>query len=222
MHPLALAVVMREVVRRNRIGDGIVYLQVTRGVAPRNHAFPKPEVPPALVITAREMPMAPRLKRAARGVAVVSAPDNRWGRVDIKTVGLLPNVLAKEAAHAAGAYETWFVDRDGFVTEGASTNAWIVSAGGTLMTRPADHGILWGVTRSVLLDVVRGQGIELEERPFSLAEAMNAREAFLTSATNAVMPIVKIDGKAVGNGKPGPIGVGLRRAILDAAEISNL
>ena len=222
MNPSALAVVMREVVRRNRIGDGIVYLQVTRGVAPRDHAFPKPEVPPALVITAREMPMEPRLKRAERGVTVVTAPDNRWGRVDIKTVGLLPNVLAKEAGHTAGAYETWFVDRDGFVTEGASTNAWIVSAGGALMTRPADHGILWGVTRGVLLDVVRGEGIRLEERAFSLAEALKAKEAFLTSATNAVMPIVKIDGKAIGDGKPGPVSKRLRQARLAAVEVSPL
>jgi D-alanine transaminase len=213
---------MREVVRRNRIDDGIVYVQVTRGVAPRDHAFPEPHVPPAIVVTARAMPMEPRNKAAEKGVAVITVPDTRWARVDIKTVGLLPNVLAKETGRAAGAFETWFVDAKGFVTEGTSTNAWIVSAGGTLVTRPADRSILWGVTRAVLLDIVRREGLRLEERAFSVSEAIAADEAFLTSATNPVTPVVKIDGRTIGDGKPGPVALRLRRAILDAAEMSVL
>lgn len=220
LHPSALAVVMREVIRRNRVDEGIVYLQVTRGVAPRDHAFPPAGVRPSLVVTARAMPMAPRQKRAEEGVAVVTAADNRWGRVDIKSVALLPNVLAKQAGREAGAFETWFVDKDGMVTEGTSTNAWMVSADGALVTRPADHGILWGITRAVLLDLVRQEGLRLEERAFSVAEALAAREAFLTSTTSAVTPVVRLDGKAIGSGKPGPVARRLRRAFLAHAEIS--
>jgi D-alanine transaminase len=212
----SLAVVLAEVVRRNRIGDGIVYLQVTRGVAQRDHAFPIPAVLPGLVVTAKEMPLAPREAKARRGIAVVTVPDIRWGRVDIKTVGLLPNVLARQKSHEAGAEEAWMVDRDGFVTEGASSNAWIVNADGALVTRQADTSILGGIVRSLLAETVGAEGLTLEERPFSLAEARAAREAFLTSTTNAVMPIVKIDGRAVGNGRPGPVSLRLRRALLAA------
>jgi D-alanine transaminase len=220
MTPAALGVVLREVVRRNRIVDGLVYLQVTRGVAPRDHAFPASAVPPAMVVTAKSLPLAPRDDRAARGVTVITVPDNRWARVDIKTIGLLPNVLAKQQAREAGAFEAWFVDADGFVTEGASTNAWIVTADRALVTRPAETGILRGITRTVLVDVVTGEGFHLEERRFSVAEALAAREAFLTSATAAVTPIVKIDGKAVGTGKPGPLAAQLRRAFRRAVEIA--
>ena len=220
MTPAALGVVLREVIRRNRIVDGLVYLQVTRGVAPRDHAFPASAVPPAIVVTAKSLPLAPRDDRAARGVAVITVPDNRWARVDIKTIGLLPNVLAKQQAREAGAFEAWFVDADGFVTEGASTNAWIVTADRALVTRPAETGILRGITRTVLVDVVTGEGFHLEERRFSVAEALAAREAFLTSATAAVTPIVKIDGKAVGTGKPGPLAAQLRRAFRRAVEIA--
>ena len=222
MHRSALAVVMREVVRRNRIDDGIVYVQITRGVAPRDHAFPEPNVPPAIVVTARAMPAEPRQRAAEKGVAVITVPDTRWARVDIKTVGLLPNVLAKEQGRAAGAYETWFVDRDGNVTEGTSTNAWIVTADGVLTTRPTDNAILWGVTRAVLLDIVRAEKLRLEERAFSVSEAYAAREAFLTSATNPVTPVVRIDGRTIGKGKPGPVALRLRRAMRDAAEMSDI
>jgi D-alanine transaminase len=218
MAPAALGVVLREVVRRNRVVDGLVYLQVTRGVAPRDHAFPAPVVSPAIVVTAKSIPIASRDARASKGVAVVTVPDNRWTRVDIKTIGLLPNVLAKQSAHEAGAFEAWFVDGRGFVTEGASTNAWIVTSDGGLVTRPAETGILRGVTRTVLLDLAEGEGLRLEERPFSVAEALAAREAFLTSATTAVTPIVRIDGKNVGDGRPGPLAIRLRPALRAAAE----
>lgn len=215
----ALSVILREVIRRNRLGDGIVYLQVTRGASPRDHAFPPATVSPALVVTARALPMSARDARAETGVGVVTVPDNRWGRVDIKTVSLLPNVLAKQAAREAGAYEAWFVDGDGRITEGASTNAWIVTADGVLVTHQASSAILRGVTRTVILSVAAGAGIPVEERPFSLQEAKRAREAFLTSATSAVTPIVAIDGQSVGDGKPGEVARRLRSAFRKATEI---
>jgi D-alanine transaminase len=220
MAPAALGVVLREVVRRNRVVDGLVYIQVTRGVAPRDHAFPTAPVAPTLVVTAKTLARAPRDARAEKGVAVLSVPETRWARVDIKTVGLLANVLAKQQAREAGAFEAWFVDRDGFVTEGASTNAWIVTGQGTLVTRPADNGILRGVMRTVLVGVAARTGVRLEERPFSLQEALAAREAFLTSATAAVTPIVKINGGNVGDGRPGPVAAGLRAALRAAVEIA--
>ena len=212
----SLAVVLAEVARLNRIGDGIVYLQVTRGVAPRDHAFPHPAVAPGMVVTAKAMPREPREAKARRGIAVVTVPDIRWGRADIKTVGLLPNVLARQKSRDAGADEAWMVDRDGFVTEGASSNAWIVHAGGALITRQADTSILGGIVRGLLAETIGTEGLKLEQRPFSLAEALSAREAFLTSTTNAVMPIVKIDGRAIGNGRPGPVSRRLRGELLAA------
>lgn len=216
----ALGVVMREVVRRNRIADGIVYLQVTRGVAPRDHAFPAGHVAPGVTVTAKSMPIASRDRRAEQGVAVLTVPDIRWDRVDIKTISLLPNVLAKQQAREAGAFEAWFVDRDGMVTEGASTNAWIVTKDDAVVTRPADHGILRGITRSVLVEVLAAEALRLEERAFSLKEALGAREAFLTSATTAVTPIVKVDGKKIGNGRPGPVATRLRQVVTEAMEIA--
>jgi D-alanine transaminase len=220
MPPAAIGVVMREVVRRNRVADGLVYLQVTRGVARRDHAFPAAAVPPSLVVTARSLPLAPREARARTGVSVITLPETRWARVDIKSVGLLPNVLAKQQARDAGAFEAWFVDGDGYVTEGASTNAWIVTAGGALVTRPADNAILRGVMRTVVVNVAQAVGTPLEERRFTVAEALAAREAFLTSSTAAVTPIVKIDGANVGNGVPGPVAARLRSALRTAVEVA--
>ena len=217
MDKAALGAVMREVVRRNRISDGIVYVQVTRGVAPRDHAFPKPEVRPSLVVTARSMAMEARDERARKGVTVLTTPDNRWGRVDIKSVALLPNVLAKQKGRAAGAFETWFVDGQGLVTEGTSTNAWIVTGDGLLVTRQTDHAILAGITRAVLLDLIAREGLTFEERAFSVPEALAAREAFLTSATTAVTPVVRIDGTRVGKGRPGRLAQRLRKAFFAAS-----
>jgi D-alanine transaminase len=210
IEPAALRVVLREIVRRNRVVDGLVYVQVTRGVAPRDHAFPKHAVRPSLVVTAKSISLDARDARAAKGVTVVTVPETRWARVDIKTIGLLPNVLAKQQAHEAGAFEAWFVDRDGFVTEGSSSNAWIVTKKGAVVTRPADTAILRGVTRMALVDVLKREGLRFEERPFTLAEALRAREAFLTSATTAATPIVAIDGKAVGDGRAGQVALALR------------
>ncbi len=214
----ALERIVAEVVRRNRVRDGLVYMQVTRGVAPRDHAFPVKPVRPALVITAKRSDPAAAAARAERGVDVITVPENRWDRVDIKTVGLLPNVLAKQQAREAGAAEAWFVDPDGTVKEGASTNAWIVTKDGTLVTRPADRGILRGITRTTLFDVAARLGLRIEERGFTVDEARAAREAFITAATLEVMPVVRIDGAAVANGHPGSIALSLRAAFFDVAE----
>jgi len=215
----ALGIVLRETVRRNRVQHGLVYLQVTRGVARRDFQFPDQGTRPSVVVTARNLDRVKQERSAADGIAVVTVPDNRWDRVDIKSVSLLPNVLAKEAGRGAGAREAWFVDRDGFVTEGASSNAWIVTRDGKLVTRPADRGILRGITRTVVLDVAAAQNLALEERKFSVAEAYEAREAFITSASQIVMPVVSIDGRPVGNGAPGLVAIALRRDFHRLAEV---
>jgi D-alanine transaminase len=218
MSETALAIIMRECMRRNRVHNGIIYLQITRGVARRDHGFPPPGTHPSVVVTARSIDFAGNERTAAEGLAVITLPDNRWQRVDIKSISLLPNVLAKQAARERGAKEAWFVDRDGQVTEGASSNAWIVTKGGKVVTRPADNGILRGITRSVLIDVIKAQGLEFEERPFTVAEAQAAREAFLTSASQIVMPVVRIDDRPVGNGAPGSVATALRAEFHRHAE----
>ena len=216
----ALGVVLRETVRRNRVRDGLIYLQVTRGVARREHGFPPPGTRPSLVVTARPLDRMKQNALAELGIAVLTVPDDRWSRVDIKSVSLLPNVLARQAAHDAGAREAWLVDADGFVSEGSSTNAWIVTKTGRIVTRPADFGILRGITRTVVLEVAVKQGLTVEERPFTVAEAYEAHEAFATAATQIVMPVVMIDGKPIGDGKPGPVARGLRTCFHEMAETS--
>jgi D-alanine transaminase len=216
----ALRMVMRETVRRNRVRDGLVYIQVSRGAARRDHGFPPDDVRPGLVVVARSLDPATRAARAAAGVAVITLPDQRWAQPYIKTLQLLPNVLAKQAAREAGAFEAWFVDRDGFVTEGASTNAWIVTHDTGLVTRQADTSILHGVTRARLLDVAGALSLRFEERPFTPREAQEAKEAFLSSATTIATPVVSIDGKPIGDGRPGPTVAALRHAFLKTAEKS--
>jgi D-alanine transaminase len=213
----ALPVIMREVVNRNRVVNGMVYLQVTRGVAPRDHVFPA-GVPSSLVVTAKRTDPSVGMRRAEAGISVITVPENRWDRVDIKTVGLLPNVLARQQAREQGAYEAWFVDPDGTVKEGAATNAWIVAKDGKLVTRPAETGILRGVTRTTLFDVAAKLGLTIEERGFTVEEAKSAREAFITAATTLVMPVVAIDGTPVANGHPGATALALRAAFFDIAE----
>ena len=210
----ALQIIMGEVVRRNHVRNGLVYLQVTRGVAPRDHVFPGPGVRPALVVTAKRTDPALATKRAEAGLSVITVPENRWERVDIKTVGLLPNVLARQKAKLAGAQEAWFVDPDGTVKEGAATNAWIVTKDGVLVTRPAESGILRGITRTTLFAVAKSLGLTIEERGFSVDEA----KAFITAATTVVMPVVSIDGEPVANGHPGSVALSLRAAFFDVAE----
>lgn len=218
----ALAVIMREVIQRNHVENGVIYLQITRGVGPRNHTFPPNNVRPSLVVTARSVDPIEGDKTASEGISVITTPDNRWERVDIKTVSLLPNVLAKQKAKDAGAAEAWFVDDKGFVTEGASSNAWIVTTDGVLVTRGADSGILRGVTRDVVVELLKGEGIGFEERAFSVSEAVTAREAFITSAGNLVMPVVRIDGHDIGSGTPGEISQKLRTLFLTEANKSPL
>jgi D-alanine transaminase len=215
----ALDVVMRETIRRNGVGDGIVYLQITRGVARRDHAFPPAGTVPSIVVTARNLDAAGNERIAAEGIAVITMPDNRWLRVDIKSISLLPNVLAKQAARDRGAREAWLVDRDGRVTEGSSSNAWIVTREDRVMTHPAQNGILQGITRSVLIEAIKGQGLALEERAFTVEEAYAAREAFITGASQIVMPVVRIDDRPVGDGKPGPVALALRRDFHRHADI---
>jgi D-alanine transaminase len=214
----ALGVILREVVARNRVSYGIVYLQITRGVAKRDHAFPAGAIAPSLVVTARRLDKTRNEALAAKGIAVISVPENRWGRVDIKTVGLLPNVLARQAAIDQGARDAWFVDKAGFVTEASSANAWIVTDTGKLVTRHADHAILHGITRTVVLDAVKEQNVAVEQRAFMLDEAYKAREAFITSASQIVLPVVSINGRAIGDGKPGPVATALREVFHRFAE----
>lgn len=216
----ALTAVLKEAVRRNRVGEGLVYLQVSRGVAPRDHAFPKAPIPPSVVITVSAVDRAASEARAAKGVAVITTPENRWGRCDIKTVGLLPNALAKQKAREAGAAEAWFVDELGFVTEGASSNAWIVDREGRLRTRDTNANILRGITRRTLMDVIGDEGLQLDERPFTPQEAKEAREAFITGAGALVLPVVAVDGTAIGEGRPGPVATRLRRLYIERAKAS--
>jgi D-alanine transaminase len=212
MSNAALKVVMREVIRRNGVHDGIVYVQITRGIAARDHAFPK-TARPVLVVTSRRRRAAdPRA--AENGVAVITIPDIRWQRCDIKSVALLPNVLGKQRAREAGAFEAWQVDSGGMVSEGTSTNAWIVTSDATVITRQADCAILNGITRLALLDIIRREGYGFVERAFSVAEATSAREAFLTSTVVDLLPVVKIDGVPVGNGHPGSLSRKLRECYL--------
>ena len=214
----ALTQVLKETVRRNRVRNGIVYLQVTRGTARRDHPFPSPDTAPSVIVTSRSASASKAEAQAAKGVAVVTHPDIRWGRCDIKTVGLLANVLAKQAARDRGAYEAWMVDEMGLVTEGSSTNAWIVDKHGKLRTRDTQANILKGITRTAIMDLVASEGLELDERPFSVDEAKEAKEAFFTAAGAFVMPAVSIDGVRIGNGKPGPITTKLRTLYLDRAK----
>ena len=219
MSRAALGVVLRETVRRNRVRDGLVYFQVTRGVARRDFVFPAADTPPTVVVTARSSEPVRLEQAAGEGISVVTTRDIRWERVDIKSVSLLANVLAKQAAREQGAKEAWLVDAAGQVTEGGSSNAWIVTGDGKVVTRPAESGILRGITRTVLLDVIAAQGLVLEERPFTVEEAYHAREAFVTSATQIVMPVVRIDGRPIGNGAPGLVATALRREFHRHAEL---
>lgn len=199
--PVALGMIARRLIAVNAVNDGLLYIEVTRGVARRDHAFPAAGTRPTLVMTLRPFDFAAKRCAVEKGVAVALVPDERWARPDIKSVSLLPNVLAKEAARAAGAAEAWMV-RDGFVTEGGSTNAWIVTSDGAVVTRAADRSILRGVMRDTLL---RLGAARVEERAFTPAEAKGAAEAFITSTTNPCVPVVRVDGVAVGDGKPGPV-----------------
>lgn len=209
MSRAAMKAITREVIRRNLIKTGLVYMQVTRGVARRDHPFPKPGTPPSVVMTAKHVRL-PSRQKVEDGVKVISIRDIRWERCDIKTVSLLPNILGKQQAREAGATEAWQVDDDGMVTEGTSTNAWIITQEGELVTRPASNDILNGITRLRILKLAAEEGVKFVERPFSLDEALTAREAFISSATSFVTPVTQINDTVVGNGKAGSLSLKLR------------
>ncbi len=216
-----LAHVINQVVLRNRVQNGLAYLQVTRGAMPRDFCFPPTTVRTTLVCLARSQPRQTLLETAERGIKVITMPDIRWKRCDIKTVMLLPACLAKEEARSKGAAEAWFFDVDEMVTEGASSNAWIIDSKGQLITRALDEGILPGITRAVLLDLIGKQNLAVIQRPFSISEAKKAAEAFITSATNTVMPVISIDNTAIGDGTPGPITRKFRQIYQHSAQITD-
>lgn len=218
MSRAALKTVIAQIVRLNHVREGLVYLQVTRGTARRDHVFPSADTAPTLVLTAKSIDRPAAEAKAGKGIKVVTTPENRWGRCDIKTINLLPNVLARQAAKEEGAGEAWFVDSDGYVTEGAASNAWIINAEGTLVTRELTANILRGVTRSTLMQVIGRSNLKVDERPFTVAEARQAREAFITGAGALVLPVVAIDGEPIGSGKAGDIALYLRREYIATAK----
>jgi D-alanine transaminase len=222
MSRAALVQVIRRVARMNRVRNGMFYLQVTRGVAKRDHVFPKAGVRPSIVVTAKSTDPRIIAAKNTHGLKAITLPDNRWERVDIKTVGLLPNVMARQAAKEQGAQEAIYVDGDGNVTEGAATNVWMVDADGALVTRPAEHGILRGITRTTLQDVAARLGVAIRERKFSVEEMKASREVFITAATSICFPIVEIDGQTVGNGHPGSISQKIREAFFEIAEKTSI
>ena len=198
-----IGVVIREIARRNRIRDGFIYLQISRGVARRDHPFPK-DSESSLVLTARRLPPLNK-EELRKGVGVITISDIRWKRHDIKSVALLPNILGMQQAREAGAYEAWMVNDEGMVTEGTLSNAWIVTEDGELVTHNASYAILNGITRLTVLEAAAEAGVEFSERPFSVDEALQAKEAFITSSTSHVKAVTSIDGKSVGNGHVGEL-----------------
>jgi D-alanine transaminase len=214
----ALTTVIRETLRRNHVRNGLFYLQVTRGVARRDHVFPVEGTPPSLVVTAKSTDPKVIAAKNANGIKAITVLDNRWDRVDIKSVGLLPNAMARQQAKEAGAQEAIYIDAEGMVKEGAATNVWIVDRDGTLVTRPADHGILKGITRTTLIDIGARLGLKIEERKFSVAEMLDAREVFITAATSICFPVVSIDGQTIANGHPGSVSHKIREVFFDVAE----
>lgn len=214
MTDAALRAVIGETIRRNRVHDGIVYLQISRGVAARDHFFPSPSVKPTMVVTAKNLDQKALTARAAAGVKVISLPETRWARRDIKSTNLLANVLARQTAREAGAFEAWFVDEEGYVTEGTTSNAWIVDANGVLRTRALSHDLLHGVTRAALLQIARQLGCAIEERAFTIEEAQTGREAFISAASNPATPVIALDGRRIGDGRPGSLSRSLREAYL--------
>ncbi len=204
----------KKLLELNNLHEGAVYLQVSRGVADRDFAFPADPKPSLVMFTQPKNLLQP--PQAEKGVAVISVPDIRWKRRDIKTVSLLAQSLAKQAALDAGADDAWMVE-DGYVTEGSSNNAFIVDGNGTLITRQLGNEILPGITRAAVLRLTEVEPIRLEERAFTIEEACAAQEAFLTSATTFVWPVVNIDGNTIGDGKPGPVAAKLRKLYIEKA-----
>ena len=207
MSEKALKIIMRELIAKNNRDNGTIYMQISRGIAKRDHAFPKNTRPSIVMsITGTKSPKPQEVKA---GVKVITQPDLRWARRDIKSIGLLPNVLAKQAANEAKAREAWLIGSNGNITEGAVSNAFIVSKKGEIITHPVNNNILSGITRLVVLELARKNGFKVIERAFNLKEAKEASEAFLTSTTSNVLPIVSIEGKKIGTGKPAEVSIKL-------------
>ena len=214
----ALKVITREMARRNRVRDGLIYFQVTRGAVRRDHAVPQKSPRPTLIVTARALEPRTIEQRREKGVAAVTRPDERWARRDIKSTALLPNILAKTGARDAGAFEAWLVDGQGFITEGASTSAWIVDEQGRVVTRDLSNDILPGVTRRMILKAAAEAQIPVVERKFTVAEALKAKEAFISAATLGATAVVAIDGQKIGDGAPGPLTRRIQELYRHAAE----
>lgn len=214
----ALQQVIRQVLRRNHVKNGMFYMQVTRGVAKRDHVFPSADTPSSIVITAKNTDASVIAKKNMNGIKAITVPENRWDRVDIKTVGLLSNAMARQKAKEQGAQEALYVDENNIVKEGAATNVWIVDAEGRLRTRPAEHGILRGITRTTLMDVAKATGLDIHEEAFTVEEMMAAREVFITAATSICFPVVMVDGVTIANGHPGMTAQKIRDAFFDIAE----
>ena len=212
----SLLVIVSEIIRRNRLTTGYVYIQISRGAAPRDHLFPSPEIAPTITISASRLDPSNLEKRGREGVKIQTMPDQRWARCDIKSTNLLANVLAKEAARAAGAQEAWFLDEQGCVREGAASNAWIIDSDGRLRTAPLSPHILAGVTRETLMDLARQRQVPIDETAFTPDEALRAREAFISSASNGPVPVIAINGQPIGDGKPGLTTLALRDAYFGA------
>jgi D-alanine transaminase len=218
----AMKLVMRQVIRRNMITDGLIYIQITRGVAPRDHGFPE-GVPSSIVMTAKTMKQPSAEQPDDKGVAAISLPDIRWSRPDIKSVALLPNVICKQKAREAGAYEALLVDAQGFVTEGSSTNAWIVTKNNEVVTRATEgNAILNGITRQAFIKLMAAEGLVFVERKFTIAEAIDAKECFVTASSTRIKAVVSIDGKPVGNGHPGETVARLRRLYWQAMKVGGV
>ena len=212
----SMQVVFSQMVRRNLVKNGILYLQVTRGVAPRNHAFPA-NIKPVFVVTIRQLPEFDK-DSVLRGVKVITAPDIRWKRCDIKTVSLLPNAMLKQKAVEAGAFETWMIDDAGFVTEGTASNVWIVTKAGEILTRSTGPEILSGITRIAVLEIAQKHGLTYREQSFTREDALAADEAFITSASSFVKPVTHIDNEMVGNGRAGKLSTSLLQWYVDYME----
>jgi len=206
--------IQMELIRHNSIDEGVIYLQATRGAADRDFAFPKNSIPSLVMFTQKKS--LSQNPAADVGITVITVPDIRWKRRDIKTVFLLPASMAKQAALDAGANDAWFVE-DGFVNEGSSNNAFIVTHDGKIVTRHLGTEILHGITRKSVMELAKRENLEIEERPFTPEEAAEAREAFSTSASAFVMPVVKIDGHVLGNGVPGPVSEKMRKLYVEMA-----
>ena len=209
-----ITAIQRSLIEKNNLDQGLVYLQVTRGAADRDFTYPK-DAKPSLVMFIQEKNLL-QSPAAEKGISVITTPDIRWQRRDIKTVALLASCMAKMEAKKAGADDAWFVE-NGFITEGSSSNAYIVTKDGKIVTRHLGRQILAGITRKAVMKLAEQQQLVIEERPFSVDEALHAAEAFITSATTFVTPVISINGEKIGEGQPGPIARILRKFYIQMA-----